>query len=137
MTYRILHKTTYRYKSTVSLGSHVAYLTPRSFPHHLCTESRLRIKPAPASCSERVDYFGNELRLFMIQEPPEQLVVEARSEVTIDERVNPWPPQSPRWEEVVRFVPNDCTPGSLEAYQFVFESPRIRLNGELAGYAAR
>jgi transglutaminase-like putative cysteine protease len=137
MTYRILHKTTYKYKSPVSLGNHIACLTPRSFPYHVCTHNRLRITPAPASCSERVDYFGNELRLFMIQEPHEELVVEARSEVTIDERSNPWPAHSPAWEDVVRFVPNDCTPTSLEAYQFIFDSPRIRSSSELGAYAAR
>jgi transglutaminase-like putative cysteine protease len=137
MTYRIIHRTTYKYKYPVSLGHHVACLTPRSLAHHRCTRSKLRITPVPTTSSERTDYFGNELKFFMIQAPHDQLVVEARSEVMIDEGLNPWPDQTPAWEEVVRFVPNDCTPSSLEAYQFVFESPRIRISSELAAYASR
>jgi transglutaminase-like putative cysteine protease len=82
-----------------------------------------------------VDYFGNELKFFIVQEPHQQLVIEARSEVSIDEGPKPWPKQSPSWEEVSRFVPNDCTPDSLTAYQFVFESPRIRPSNQLAAYA--
>jgi transglutaminase-like putative cysteine protease len=35
----------------------------------------------------------------------------------------------------VASLPNDRSPASLEAYQFVFESPRIRPNPEFAAYA--
>ncbi|MDQ2945065.1 MAG: transglutaminase family protein, partial [Acidobacteriota bacterium] len=45
MTYRIVHKTTYIYRSPVSFGHHVACLTPRNLPHHRCTQSELRITP--------------------------------------------------------------------------------------------
>jgi transglutaminase-like putative cysteine protease len=135
MIYRIVHRTTYKYKYPVSLGHHVACLTPRSLPHHRCTRNVVRISPRPASSSERIDYFGNELNFFIIQEPHDQLIIEARSEVIVDEHSKPWPGQSPTWEEVARFVPNDCTPDSLAAYQFIFESPRIRPSAELAAYA--
>ena len=35
--------------------------------------------PRPATRIDRVDYFGNQITLFTIQEPHEKLVVEARS----------------------------------------------------------
>lgn len=137
MIYRIVHRTTYTYKNPVYLGHHVACLTPRTLPHHRCTRSIVRVSPRPATIAERMDYFGNELKFFIVQEPHEQLVIEARSEVSIDQTPRPWPDQSPAWEDVGRFVPNDCTPDSLEAYQFTFESPRIRPSAELAAYACR
>jgi transglutaminase-like putative cysteine protease len=135
MIYRIVHKTTYKYKSPVSFGDHVACLTPRNLPHHRRTRNELRITPR-AKYTERIDYFGNQLSFFTIPEPHSGLVVEARSEVAIDEVPRPRPEQSLAWEEVARSLPDDRSPESLEAYQFVFESPRIRPSAEFASYAA-
>jgi transglutaminase-like putative cysteine protease len=137
MTYRIVHKTTYRYKHSVSFGNHVACLTPRSLSHHRLAWSELYIHPLPATRSERVDYFGNRLCFFTIQEPHKELVVEARSEVTVDGAEAPWPAQSSSWEEVVRALPDDRSPSGLEASQFLFESSRIRKREEFAEYALR
>jgi transglutaminase-like putative cysteine protease len=135
MIYRIAHKTSYRYPYPVSVGNHVACLTPRSLPHHQCEWHELRIKPRPAQRTERVDYFGNQITLFTIQEPHEKLVVEARSFVTIHENARPWPDQSWPWERVAEVLPNDHSVAGLDAYQFVFESPRIRASEQFASYA--
>ena len=134
MIYRIVHKTTYKYKSLVSYGDHVACLTPRNLPHHRCVRHELRITPR-ANCHERTDYFGNQLRFFTVQEPHKLLVVEARSEVVIDEHERPPTVESLPWEEAVRALRHDGSLASLEAYQFIFESPRIRPSAEFASYA--
>ena len=136
MIYRIVHKTAYRYRSSVSVGDHVACLTPRDLPHHRRVRSELRITP-PAVCNERTDYFGNQLCFFTVEEPHSRLVVEARSEVVVEERPAPLPEQSPAWEEIARLMPVDRSAESLEAYQFIFESPRIRPNADFAKYAAQ
>jgi transglutaminase-like putative cysteine protease len=136
MTYRIVHKTTYRYKYPVSVGNHVACLTPRSLPHHQCTRHELRIHP-PVRLTRRTDYFGNQLSFFTIQHPHRRLVVEARSEVVIDGQKAPAREQAIPWEEAVKTLSRDYRPESLEAYQFVFESPRIRPSAQLAAYAAK
>jgi transglutaminase-like putative cysteine protease len=133
MTYRILHKTTYFYKYPVSVGNHVACLTPRSLPDHRCIRHELRISP-PARPTERTDYFGNQLSFFTVQEPHDRLVVEAQSEVVIDER-KPGPEHSTTWEAVARSLSEDHSARTLEAYQFVFESPRIRPSTQLEAYA--
>ena len=135
MNYRIVHRTTYKYKYPVSVGNHVACLTPRSLPDHQLKRSELHIQPTPATRTERVDYFGNLLYFFTVQEPHTELVVEARSEVTINGLSRPWPQQSLAWEEVARALPNDQSPAGLDAYQFGFESPRIRVRPEFASYA--
>src|ERR1700723_1860689 len=135
MNYRIVHRTTYRYKYPVSVGNHVACLKPRPLPHHQSARSDLRIQPTPATCTERMDYYGNLLCFFTIQEPHRELVVEARSEVTMEENATLWPQQSPPWEEAVKSLPDDHSPAGLEAYQFGFESPRIRVRPEFASYA--
>src|SRR5215471_12012424 len=135
MTYRIVHKTTYRYKLPVSFGNHAAYLTPRKQPRLTCGSHELLVIPAPAERHDRVDYFGNPVTFFTIQEPHEELRIEARSEVTLDERSPRWPERSPAWDDVARTLSVDLSPESLDAYQFVFESPRVKLGPAFVTYA--
>ena len=135
MIYKISHRTTYKYKHPVSVGNHIACLQPRSLPHHKVKRGELHIHPTPATRTERMDYFGNILCFFTVQEPHKELVVEARSEVVMEQEATRWPQQSPPWEEAARSLPNDLTPAALEAYQFAFESPRIRVRPEFAAYA--
>ena len=136
MTYRIVHKTTYKYKHPVSFGNHVAYLTPRPRPHQTCSWHELLVTPVPIALSERLDYFGNPVTFFTIQEPHGELSIEARSQVVIDGDPLPWPADSPAWDAVVRLLPADLSPPGLDAYQFVFESPRIKPGDDFAAYAA-
>ena len=135
MIYKIVHRTTYKYKYPVTVGNHVACLKPRAMAHHQSAKSELRIQPRPATCTERVDFFGNILCFFTIQEPHRELVVEARSEVKLERKALPSPELALPWEEAVKAVPNDHSPEGLEAYQFGFESPRIRMRPEFAAYA--
>jgi transglutaminase-like putative cysteine protease len=137
MTYRIIHRTTYKYKYPVSSGNHVACLKPRSFPHHQLLENEIDIQPTPAIMTHRVDYFGNLLCFFTIQEPHRELVVEARSKVTVEDRTASRPDQDIPWEEAVRRLTGDGSPDGLDASQFRFESPRIRMRPEFAAYALK
>jgi len=136
MTYRIVHKTTYKYKVPVSVGNHIACLTPRNLPHQSCTSHELLVTPAPSGLSERLDYFGNFVTLFTIREPHDELRIEARSRVVIDDFPAVWPEHSPPWEEVARTLRADRSPQGLEAYEFVFESPRVKPGAEFAEYAS-
>jgi transglutaminase-like putative cysteine protease len=134
MIYKIVHRTTYKYKYPVSVGNHVACLKPRSSPHQQLTRTELDIYPAPATRSERVDYYGNLLCFFKVQDPHKELMVEARSEVVVGDVAAP-PAQAVPWEEVAESLPGDLSAAGLEAYQFAFESPRIRIRQEFAAYA--
>jgi transglutaminase-like putative cysteine protease len=135
MIYKIVHRTTYKYKYPVSVGNHVACLKPRSNPSHRLAQSELHIQPTPATITERVDYFGNTLYFFTVQEPHTELVVEARSEVIMESVVTALPAAALPWEEAVRLLPEDHSLDGLEAYQFRFESPRIPLRRDFAAYA--
>jgi transglutaminase-like putative cysteine protease len=135
MTYRIVHRTTYKYKYPVSVGNHVACLKPRTLPRHRLAQCELHIQPTPATISERVDYFGNTLCFFTVQEPHTELAVEARSEVAMYNIEAALPNQALPWEEAVRMLPEDHSPEGLDAYQFRFESPRIPLRPQFATYA--
>lgn len=135
MTYKIIHRTTYKYKSSVSFGDHIACLTPRNLPHHRCLRNEIEITPE-ATCRKRRDYFGNQLCFFTVEEPHNQLIVEARSEVKIVDQSKPCAESSRAWEQVAQCMPTLRTPEGIDAYQFVFESPRIRPSHDFASYAS-
>lgn len=134
MKYRIVHQTSHRYKAPVSVGNHIACLTPRSSPGHECVSHELNITPAPATRSERIDYFGNRLTIFTVQQSHKVLLVESRSEVALGDPI-PWPETTPRWEDVVKSVRADHSEAGLDAYQFAFASPRIRPGADFGAYA--
>jgi transglutaminase-like putative cysteine protease len=135
MNYRIAHRTTFKYRHPVSVGKHVACLKPRSLRNQQLANSELHIEPTPATITERVDYFGNVLCFFTVQEPHKELVVEAQSEVRLENDPASFPQDSLPWEEAARLIPRDQSVEGLEAYQFVFESPRIKLRAEFGAYA--
>lgn len=49
----------------------------------------------------------------------------------------PSPEQAIPWEEAAEALSRDYSPESLDAYQFVFESSRIRPSAQLAAYASK
>ena len=135
MNYKVTHRTTFRYRYPVSVGKHVACLKLRTLSSQQVAHSEIHIDPVPASLTERVDYFGNVHSFFTIQEPHKELVVESRSQVQVEGDAKPSPQDSVPWEEAVRWLAREPGPGGLEAYQFRFDSPRIKARPEFAAYA--
>ncbi|HYI97606.1 MAG TPA: transglutaminase family protein [Bryobacteraceae bacterium] len=134
MKYRLVHQTIHKYKTPVSVGNHIACLTPRALPWQHATSFELVITPQPATLTERVDYFGNRLTLFTVQQSHHKLTLESRTELHV---VNPpkWPEITPAWEQVAEEIRTETSAAGLDAYQFVFESPRIRRRPAFAAYA--
>ena len=135
MFYKIIHRTTYRYKYPVSVGNHVACLIPRVLPHRQSAQCEVFVSPAPVTRSERVDFFGNRISIFTVQEPHRELVVEARSDVAVEELPLGALSDSMPWEDAAALLPRDRRAEGLAAYQFGFESPRIRIRDDFAAYA--
>ena len=110
MIYRIVHRSTYKYRSPVSVGNHVACLKPRPSPPHQLMRSELRIHPAPATRTERVDYFGN-LPVLLHGSGAAQGTDGGGAERSGDlpGSAAPWPQHGLRWEEVA-----DSLAGDLE-----------------------
>ena len=83
MKYRITHTTLYNYSQAVELSQNEARLQPRDFWRQQCQSSHFEISPAPIDFHERIDYFGNHVAYFAIQQAHTQLIVTAISEVKI------------------------------------------------------
>ena len=136
MRYRVRHTTTYAYSSAVSVCHNQLHLCPRQCPHQTCTFHELLVFPEAALVSRSVDYFGNPVTFFTLQEPHQALTMTANSVVELAPVETPEAAASPAWEDVSDAVRGDRSAGGLEACQFVFDSPYVASSAELLAYAA-
>ena len=135
MKYRIKHVTTYRYSDAVALCHNCALLTPRAFGRQLPFQEDLWIQPEPAVLDRHVDYFGNVVHFFTIQEPHKQLSVTSHHRVQVLSAMFPQAEQTPPWEEVVQHLKTVRRPEVLDAYQYTFDSPFVRRGATWVDYA--
>jgi transglutaminase-like putative cysteine protease len=84
MKYAIQHTTEYLYSQTVMLCHNEAHLKPRDQPGQHCERFELEIDPLPAHNGTRLDYLGNPVHYFTIQQPHVCLKVTAISEVHLE-----------------------------------------------------
>ena len=134
--YRIEHETRYAHRGGVSISQHVAYLTPRTLPRQRVRWHDLTIEPAPASCVQRVDYFGNAVDQFTILTPYDNLCVVGRSLVEVLAAEPPVDPDaSAEWETVRDELSYERGAAYADASEFSFPSPYAVTAPELAEFA--
>jgi len=139
--YHVIHETSYSYDSPVSLSRQHLHLTPRDCPWQSCIAHRISIDPEPTLSLSRLDHFGNPVRQFAIEAPHSTLVVRAESTIEVRPHLpggglaTVLPPSSP-WESVSAALAYGATPVRLEANNFLFESPYVRVKREFAAYAS-
>jgi transglutaminase-like putative cysteine protease len=133
MRYHITHVTTYAYAEPVSLCQNVAHLAPRPSRRQAAEAPVLSITPDPAVIEDRVDYFGNPVCYFTVQEPHRELTVcvEHRVEVTPE----PVPAEMAAWEAVRDRLHTERAAAWLDAYQFAFDSRFVTADPRYAEYA--
>ena len=136
MMYDIRHRTTFTYEDVVSVSHHVLHLSPRRHPRQRALETAMLIDPSPAVDSQGSDYFGNPVHYLTVQEPHDQLVVEARSRID----VQPLPASidlgaSERWVETRESLAASADDTMLQAFQFVFDSPYSVADEDVRDYA--
>jgi transglutaminase-like putative cysteine protease len=136
MNYRVTHTTTYVYNKLVSLCHNLVHLVPRQGCGQTCSHSGLMVTPAPALLRDHLDYFGNRMTYFTVEEPHDRLTVRATSVVEVTPAAPPVAARTPPWESVRQLLEQDRSLEPLDAYQFVFDSPYVKASPELAGYAA-
>lgn len=157
MRYRITHTTLYHYSQAVGLCQNEARLQPRDFWRQASQSSYFEIEPKPTDFIERVDFFGNRVAYFAIEQAHTQLKVTCISEVIVfPKQVNLNLNNSPSWESAVtqlQELPLQTQMQSqqgqlqqqslshpknlelLEARQYLLDSPMIITSPELKAYA--
>lgn len=134
--YIITHVTAYEYTEPVSLCQNVAHLSARDSMRQQSEPPVLSIAPEPAVIEERVDYFGNPVHYFTIQEPHRELTVRAEHTISVSAEPPPDPSATPPWEVVRDQLTRAHGPAWLDAYQFVFDSRYVMADARYAKYAA-
>jgi len=135
MNCEIVHRTSYKYRVPVTVSQHAARVEPRTLANQTLEDFSLHIDPPPALRKSRVDYFGNRVCFFAIQEVHSQLEIVARSRVSIVAATPPALSLSPIWNKVAKLFSDPVSPEVVEPYEFVFDSPFIRAAPALADYA--
>jgi len=79
MKFSVKHSTKYTYNAFVSFCHNIATIKPRNSKGQTLLSYNLHIDPNPADISSRIDFFGNNITRFSIQEPHKELHVIAES----------------------------------------------------------
>ena len=98
-TYRVTHRTSYRYSATMSDGYTVCCIHPRDSDVQHVLQAEVLVEPPASSTVTYEDVFGNVVHQFGIHEPHAEMAVAAVSTVTVAHR--PDPADSTPWEHVV------------------------------------
>lgn len=130
MIFQVLHKTNYQYDNFVSYCHNMATLKPRNMEGQKLLDFKLEIGPQTSEISERLDFFGNHLTRFSIQEPHNQLKVVSKSIIErnyqdITARYQSDACRSVTMQQATVCM-NSLTPECLDARQYILESPLIR-----------
>ncbi len=135
MKYRVRHTTTYSYAEPVPISYSQVRLAPREIPNQQCIRHRLLVHPAPADRGRRVDYCGNLVDYFSINEPHRSLKVSSQTQVEVLPSRELQAAESLPWEQVATDLKTDRSPAGLDAYQFAFDSPQVKASAALADFA--
>ncbi len=135
MRYRVTHITTYTYEEAVSVSHSEARITPRRTPGQNPQRTQLLVDPMPAALISDVDYFGNTMHFFSLEESHERLTVTAVSDVDVEGVPTPAPGLTPAWESVPEMIRRDRSRPGIEAVGYVFQSPLVRFDADIRAYA--
>jgi len=137
VTYRVTHRTEYRYESDVSSSYGEVHLLPGDFPGQVCRESRLRIEPEPHDLRERTDFYGNRTAYFSVLEAHRRLTITAESVVDVGDRQGALAlADGQAWEIGRDRLRLDLTGDALTALDFLLDSSMVAASPGLLAYAA-
>ena len=135
MLYQITHTTRYDYEAAVLQCFNEARLTPRSLSSQQVRENNIIVQPAPPSFEHHNDYFGNKVTTFTVFEKHDRFIATANSIVEVQPEAHENIPLI-AWEEARDLIAAPADAASLEAFEFIFDSPYVSTGPELFNYAS-
>ncbi len=135
MFYNIVHATEYQYSNRVSLCHNLAHLAARNTPWQSCLHHDLKVSSHAAVTIPQVDYFGNPVTFFTVQEPHKRLEVVSHNRVQLFPRNHPGSNDTLPWEKARDFLDTQRDLETLDAYQFVFDSHYVKRDDDLLQFA--
>jgi transglutaminase-like putative cysteine protease len=137
MRYLATHLTRYSYADTASQCVSEAYITPRVLPWQKVIETNITIDPEPVVFIRRKDYFGNDVVDFSVFQPHAKLTATARSIVEVEPRDAEGAMRSIPWEQARERLAAQEDEATMEAYEFIFDSPYVAGAPKLGEYAMK
>jgi len=134
MLYASTHITRHIYQSPVTQCLNELRLIPRTLPGQQVYESNIRLEPEASDILKRKDYFGNHVTDVAVLRPHTRFVIEAKSIVEVSPQSQQLVPTL-SWEEARDRLARSSNDESLEALEFVFDSPFVVRGPELADFA--
>jgi len=138
MIFRVKHKTHYEYQQAVNTCYNRAHLLPRDTLYQHTNAPKVIIYPTPSTGSRHIDYFGNRVYHFSLNEPHKELSIEVVTDISLnDSRVNPIAQlqYGNTCAQVKEALNNKLDVETLYAREFLLNSPMIKTTQELADYA--
>jgi transglutaminase-like putative cysteine protease len=134
--YDIRHVTTYNYESPVSFARCSLRLEPKSGDGQQLVSHHVDIRPQPADCNIRRDFFGTLTESVLIETAHRTLRVDSRSRVSVSRHAPDRTAPSPDWERVrdAAFAATSLGPASPIGY--VFRSPLVPVQRPVTDYAS-
>jgi transglutaminase-like putative cysteine protease len=133
--YDVRHVATYDYGQVVPFSRHVARMIPTDRVGQTVLTADLDISPGPAERDSAVDFFGNGLTIFALDEPHDTLTV------TLTARVAVTPPApflaslTPPAAAVAEAAANVADLGPASPAHHLFPSRSIQLDAAITRYA--
>jgi transglutaminase-like putative cysteine protease len=132
--YRVAHETRYEYSSTVTGSRQLAHLRPRHTAWQDVDSHEVHVSPVPGERAEEIDYFGNGVLRFAVDEPHDELVVRAESVVAVRSRGDDFAIDCPAWESAL--APDAVgKPVDLDVEQYRVPSPMAPVLDAAGDYA--
>ena len=135
MLFHVIHATRYSYESPVSHSLNEIRLTPRALAAQEVRRNDIRVEPEPAFMYARKDYYGNDVNSFELLEKHDRLHITAESIVNVGS------PSLERqstisWKDAQTAIVSQTDDASIEASEFIYNSPHVSVTPQLAEYAA-
>lgn len=131
--YRVRHQTRYHYSDQAAISYNRLHGRPRPCPGQTARAADLVVDPEPAFLTEHLDFFGNPVTFFTVEEPHQALTVTVSFEASVPARS--WEASSDPWEAVAASLRNPRDPAALEASQFRFASTWVECSEPLRDFA--
>lgn len=141
MIFDLWHKTKYSYENGASFCHNLTTLKPKNFPGQKLLDYKLEITPTPTDVSERLDFFGNAVTRFSIQQNHKELIVIARSKIDRDyslqiDQAEFEKAKKATIEETLSHL-KETNSEIISVRQFILSSPLIsHISQEINNYAA-
>lgn len=129
-----MHATRYTYEAPVSHSLNEVRLIPRALTAQEIRRNEIQVQPEPAFMYYRKDYYGNDLSSFELSEKHDQLQITAESIVGVSAPAAA-PTPSISWNEAQTAIAEQADKATIEASEFIYNSPHVSVTPELDEYA--